>query len=823
MSRMKGILLCLLLLTALAPGLESGSGDGNEGKKYAGVVKDIDGKPVAGARVTLCETVIHLADESNETFVRDVTITGDDGTFRLTLGIENKGEYSLASVLAQKKGMASNWKSWLTVRGKSNTTDFVLVLGKPASMAGTIVDVEENPIEGATVTAVLGLPSEEEPGVIMGCPMEEFLTRTTAQDGRFIFSDLPEDATAEFIVSAPGRGTYFTGSFNADFPFSHAAGNRDIKITLSVEAVIEGKVVEKGSGKPVAGVKIIVGPDDQSWGIFCSKTVVTDEKGEFRAEGLLPGSCLLRVSSAWEEAGSWTAASPTVLAPEGKTTGNVTIELVPGGFLKVTVKNKETQEPVAGAFVLLVNAGKQTQGVTDKEGKVQMPKPGGDGTHLFVMKEGYQNANLDELPATSSDGETLIAVDLVRNIMVNGLALDENGLPVPGAVVKIMPYGFRNVTTDESGKFEVEWHSDLAAQLDSRQTILVRHQDRNLVAVAPLDPDGMEIKLTTGATIKGKVADEEGAAIGGARIMVSYHRERGYSSISRNDILADSNGLYAIPALPADSEFSITATARGFGRCEIHLFTGKSHEAVAAETIVLKRADLTVSGKVLDENGKPVPNISVLVSGSVQNSRTIHTDSNGRFQAKGICEGYVILNASTNDAKLSGALTVKGGEKDAVLTLGERNTLIRRDREEKKKVSLVGKPMPALDGTGLEAALRDAAGKRVVLCFFDVNQRPSRHYIKLLAGKAEQLAARNSVLFGLDLSGIDRAELENRIAALGISFPVGSAGAKSGKAADAWGIEGLPYLVVIDGSSKVCAVGVAQADLESELDKTGGK
>ncbi|MHC4624880.1 MAG: hypothetical protein ACYS4W_13365 [Planctomycetota bacterium] len=54
--------------------------------------------------------------------------------------------------------------------------------------------------------------------------------------------------------------------------------------------------------------------------------------------------------------------------------------------------------------------------------------------------------------------------------------------------------------------------------------------------------------------------------------------------------------------------------------------------------------------------------------------------------------------------------------------------------------SLLKKALPAFDSVDVDFELKNSEGKRILVCFFDMNQRPSRRCVRELASRAQELA-----------------------------------------------------------------------------------
>ena len=103
-----------------------------------------------------------------------------------------------------------------------------------------------------------------------------------------------------------------------------------------------------------------------------------------------------------------------------------------------------------------------------------------------------------------------------------------------------------------------------------------------------------------------------------------------------------------------------------------------------------------------------------------------------------------------------------------------------------------------------------AAGKRLIICLADIEQRPSRRAITVLAQQEAKLSQQNAAVLIVQASAIDPKTLAAWVADNKVSLPVGMVKVK-GQAAAAllrrWGANGLPWLIVADEKGIVTAGG----------------
>lgn len=113
-----------------------------------------------------------------------------------------------------------------------------------------------------------------------------FTTQTDA-NGRFLFNNVPEDATADFGVKAPGRALIWTtcdSGLGQGEQFT--AGRTDIRIVLPPEGCIQGRVIKKETGEPLAGVQLLARPLSHANRQNYQDQIYSDLNGKFVITGL---------------------------------------------------------------------------------------------------------------------------------------------------------------------------------------------------------------------------------------------------------------------------------------------------------------------------------------------------------------------------------------------------------------------------------------------------------------------------------------------------------------------------------------------------------
>jgi len=278
------------------------------------------------------------------------------------------------------------------------------------------------------------------------------------------------------------------------------------------------------------------------------------------------------------------------------------------------------------------------------------------------------------LVAKGQTAKSEIVLDVQPSVL--GVVLDETGLPAPGVLVKVLPAG-EQVLTDKAGKLEAAFDPSIPCG-----SLLARHTERNLAAIVDVKDYSRpnQITLKPAFSITSKVTDPDGVGIPAARLALSLRTSM--LMPLGPEMITDSQGRYnmrAVPPVQKGSEYRISVNSSGYG---IKMFekisiTGEVGTEVKMKPLVLQPADLSISGVVVDAEGKPAAGVPIFLHGRDQPGRSTATDENGRFTIKRICKGQLRLQANFDSSPGgSGFLEAQGGDKDVKIILGQQSSKI---------------------------------------------------------------------------------------------------------------------------------------------------
>lgn len=132
--------------------------------------------------------------------------------------------------------------------------------------------------------------------------------------------------------------------------------------------------------------------------------------------------------------------------------------------------------------------------------------------------------------------------------------------------------------------------------------------------------------------------------------------------------------------------------------------------------------------------------------------------------------------------------------------------------------NLVGRPLPILEPLGLKPAGELAAGKKILVCFWDMEQRPSRQFILQLAAQAANLQKQGVVVVCVHAATGDAQKVREWLATSKVTAPCGQVPAKDMENfLTVWGAVRLPWLVLTDEKHIVQAEGFDLQDLNDRI------
>jgi hypothetical protein len=131
--------------------------------------------------------------------------------------------------------------------------------------------------------------------------------------------------------------------------------------------------------------------------------------------------------------------------------------------------------------------------------------------------------------------------------------------------------------------------------------------------------------------------------------------------------------------------------------------------------------------------------------------------------------------------------------------------------------SLSGKVLPELTDIGINIVPEQIIGRIILVCFFDINQRPSRNCLLQLTKWAQEVKAKDVALVTVQASRIDPNTLNEWVKKNNIPFAVGMIEGEPEKIRFIWGVKSLPWLILTDKKHIVQAEGFPFSELDEKI------
>jgi len=697
----------------------------------------------------------------------------------------------------------------------------VETLDKGITVTGQVLDSQGQPIAGAT--AMLAQRNSM-PFFAITDPTGSF--RFVCSGDRDTYGEVPT-----VVVEAPGYAP-------AQKAIDIEPDPEPLEFRLTRGRSITCRVVDT-EGRSIVGAWTVVEPlpENSSYGIWLKDT---DEQGEFQVPNVPKNDVNLTVGKE-----GYVAVRDYVLALSEE---EVVVTMKRALRVRGTVTDAESGIPIPNFEVTIVrivgdrNFTGNTLSFDKGTYELKLDEVRSDALQLKVSAMGYEPATSEEFKidesrrvidfplARASDFDEKTAGRPRKQVSppgvrrITGLVRDEKSVPVSDAVISTRPSLGAETTTNADGTFTFRTRRTSMTGSSSREEtayLLVRHKERNLAAAIELDDDAetLDVKLTPGVIMSGKVVDIEGRGIPDAKLSLTFWvSDWGYGGRYEESKI-DPEGNFEIRAIPVGYRYSVNATAEGYGQRYVQAHTSEAvGNLMELEPLVLAVANLSISGIVVDENDQPVFNIRVYAYGNGQPTRETFTNSKGEFTIKNVCPGQIRIQVNSRDRaprQLHGRIQAKGGATDVKIVVAERDSSGRP--VPKQPPSLVGKPLPDIKSIISDFAPEQVKGQIVLVCFFDMQQRPSRNCIIQLSKKANELKAKNVVVIAVHASKVNQSVLDDWIKENNIPYPVGMIQSDEEKTRFIWGVRSLPWSILANKVHAVIAEGFSTNELDEKI------
>ena len=313
----------------------------------SGSVTNAAGAPLRRVSLQLTLLARGLGSPLDAPASNSATETDSQGNF--TFDNVAPGRYLL---VAQRAGYTNTSYhnargSVLTVGPDQKTTDLVIKMISQGIIGGRVIDEENEPLPGATVSVSVYLLSKDQTVVPVAPRAGE---GKTDADGAFAIGSLPPGRyavsvaappAAESPVTSPPRtpreiyvATYYPDAIDlaAATPVELGAGAqvRGLEIRLHKVPVfrVSGKVVNAVTGEPGSGIVVNLFRRGGVPGISARSTGVS--AGDFSFDGVSPGTYILETKSTGEAEGRPPLVGRQIISVGSRDLNGVVVDLRPG-------------------------------------------------------------------------------------------------------------------------------------------------------------------------------------------------------------------------------------------------------------------------------------------------------------------------------------------------------------------------------------------------------------------------------------------------------------------------------------------------------------
>ena len=600
-----------------------------------GRVVDAVGAPVSGVKLTAEPQEFHALDDVESTLHRlarwergEVLIEGPfsshlDGSF--TIESLEPGVYTI-------EARSTNLPPVTLQHVAAGREDLVVTLGGGTELRGQVVSaVDGEELEGVEVrlTAAVGFEIERLRSRPVNAPPDEPLfVEKTDSNGRFRMSGLADGA---FVVEVRAEGyprlerEVQVGNLRGEPTIAprreNASSIQELEVFEIPEAkAIRGRVVS-ADGMPIEDIRVSIATDRHGTWLSNAGVVAVEAKsdasGRFALESLRDGVYELHFSSP-----EWMDVKQHLRSGSSE----LTVTLQRGYRLHGRVIDAGG-EAVAGAQLRF----QKEAGVSDGDGHFDLrgiPTTATGKHTLRASHARYGTASLRVEVPRAEDAPIVLALAPLDQVL--GVILDPNGEPVEGAVVRLDTRGpsgtpiamgtRRWATSDAEGRFQLAGEAQQLAASSRRTFVVAQHDGFAPSFVGPLIPPAsdaawafVELELERGIALEGSVRDTKGRALAGARVEV-------------RSAIPESDGFRAAFLAPPRRGWT---DAGGSYRLE-HIAVGLTELRVSApghapriqrrevadgvRIDVVLEAGVSLSGEVVDADGRPFPNAEVLAT-----------------------------------------------------------------------------------------------------------------------------------------------------------------------------------------------------------------
>lgn len=633
------------------------------GATLSGRVVDEDGRPVAGAGVSLLsssesslDAAVRLRGEASRLRTRP------DGSFTATR--LPPGENQRLSV--QHPEFERGTVGGISLVAGGTRSGVVVTIRRGVVLTGRVSDPDGNPIAGAEVSAGRSFSVRSSSGGSLTRVRVEMMeaprTARSGGDGAFELRGLAPGGVS-VTVKAPGRATETVDPVLLE----RGARPDPVEIVLGPGATISGRIVRR-TGEGASGYFVLAQNPQKPSGGRGTTSATPEADGTFRIEGLRAGETydlqLFGTSAGLgpgpRKAGILAPADGVEWVVEG--TGRIegsAVDAKTGQPLGAFEVSYQSDRQGTGRVIRVARGGGRFTGgageaqlVESPDGRFALEEVPSGKWQVVVTAKGYQvgrAAGVVVEDATTTDG---VEVRVAPGSVLRGVVKDARSRRgVPDARVRVRgetgdggsSQGPGGLFTDVEGRFEAE------GLAPGKVTVTAEHADytaRTESAVLAEGGSSVEIALSRGSGLGGVVLSETRQPVAGASVSLEGGAARGGGFGGGDETTTDGAGRFRFDHLsPARYTLRASVPGQSSESAEAVVVEG---EAVPDVTLVLS-GGATLRGSVsgLPETLRGAVNVSAI--GPRDYWATVRTGPDGRFELSGVPAGQISVRAGAGD------------------------------------------------------------------------------------------------------------------------------------------------------------------------------
>ncbi len=523
---------------------------------------------------------------------------------------------------------------------------------------------------GSGTARSLALPSDSPAHIVVAVtdsagPVADALVRCAPTDGDVVVVKTASDGNASIDLAA-GQWSIAAskeGHEPAATTLAVAAGRDDrVGLVLAAGGQTLTGIVTDMTGGVIAGARIDAARVQLSAKAGSAVAVAfSDPAGRYK---LAVGAGAILVAASHPE-----YAPQTRYVDLGSSGATANFALVPGGAIEGVVRDRETNQPVAGA---VVRASGDSSALELAEANQRVVRADGGGKFRFagLRPGGYElsareGARSSRAPVGVGVGvaeqQTNIVVLVGATTTIRGKVVDDGGAPAAKVTVSAVGDGLDGGETvsDDAGAF-------VLGGLPPNRWVLRGKSDNYISdgqAIVPLknsDVDGIVVRVRRGVEVRGHVEPR-----GVCDVEISK-QERGDAVPHRDSTTTDADGAFHFAPFGSGNATLVARCPNGD--------QGTVAVAVAAgggESIIPLAPGGSIAGRIIDKSGKPVAGVMVnaesgndvtrIENGAVISGFKAMASTSGTFEIRGLGAATYRLSVLDTGRPMKGTKTVKVG------------------------------------------------------------------------------------------------------------------------------------------------------------------